>query len=176
MPYVLAILALVGGVYMWTMRARAASSAVQDLAGVASDVVAATRRFGFRRRYDTHPIESLEDGDVAIAGAGLSFLELAGLPSAELHAALAVSLQSHLKMDRSKAEEAMILGRWLMTESGGASAGLSRLTRRLYKLRGVESLQPLMSVLKDVAATSGGMMTAMQKDQLAEIAQIYRVS
>jgi hypothetical protein len=174
-PYIVALLALVGGAYFWAMRARAASSAAQDLVGVASDVMAAARRFGFRRKYNTHPVESLEDADVAIAGAGLSFLELAGLPTAELHEALIASLQSRLNMSHAKAEEAMILGRWLMAESGGASGGLTRLTRRLYKLRGADSLQPLMSVLKDVAAASGGAMTPMQKDQLTEIAQVYRV-
>ncbi len=175
MPYILAILTLIGGIYMWTIRARAASQAAQDLAGVASDVMAAARRFGFRKRYNTHPVESLEDGDVAIAGAGVSFLELAGLPSAEVHDALIRSLQHHLDQSHEKAQEAVILGRWLMTESGGAQPGLTRLARRLYKLRGAESLTPLLSVLKDVAAAAGGSMTPLQKDSLEEIAQLYRV-
>lgn len=74
MPYIVAILGLIAGGYFWMNRVRNVSNAAQDLVGVAQDVMSAARRFGFRRRYNEHPVDSLQDPDVAIAGAGLAFL------------------------------------------------------------------------------------------------------
>ena len=128
-----------------------AAVATQDLAEMAQDVVAAARRFGFRRKDDQHPVDSLDDPDVAIAGAGVAFLELAGLPSTKQQDRLIVGLQHHLGQSREKAEEAAILGRWLVNACEGAQAGMDRLSRRLLKLKGAQGFQPLMSVLKDVA-------------------------
>lgn len=177
MPYLIALFGLVIGAYIWVQRARMAAQATQDLAGVAQDVMAAARRFGFRRRHDLHPVESLDDADVAIAGAGVAFLELGGLPTSEQQDRLIASLQSHLGQSRDKAEEAAILGRWLVSESGGAQPGLDRLTRRLYKLKGAQSLQPLLSVLKDVAAAGrDGTMSTRQREALDQIARLFRIS
>jgi hypothetical protein len=176
MPYIIAAIGLIIAAYFWIQRARMAAEAAHDLAGVAQDVIAAAKRFGFRRRGNLHPVESLEDPDVAIAGAGVAFLELGGLPSAEQQDKLIVSLQSRLGQSRDKAEEAAILGRWLVTESGGPLPGLERLVRRLFKLRGADSFQPLMSVLKDIAvAGRDGAVSVRQSEALTEIAQLYRI-
>ncbi|CAN1573894.1 hypothetical protein MCELHM10_03517 [Paracoccaceae bacterium] len=177
MPYVLAILGMLAAGIFWISRARDAAKATRELTGVAQDVMAAARRFGFRRQENVHPAESLEDPDVAIAGAGSAFLELGGLPTAEQHDRLEVSLQSYLGQSRGKAEEALILGRWLVSECGGAQQGLERMTRRLYRLRGAESFSPLMAVLKDVAAAGrDGKVSARQSEALTEIAALYRIN
>ncbi|MFM7445266.1 MAG: hypothetical protein ACKO2N_15405 [Tabrizicola sp.] len=177
MPYIIALLGILAGAYFWIIRARAAADAARDLTGVAQDVMAAARRFGFRRRYNEHPVESLEEPDVAIAGAGIAFLELGGLPTSEQHDRLIASLQSHLGQNQGKAEEAVILGRWLITECGGAQPGLARLVRRLYKLRGADSFQPLMAVLKDVSASArDSAISTRQREALEEIARLYRIT
>ncbi|GAB1364114.1 hypothetical protein MASR1M32_33500 [Rhodobacter sp.] len=176
MPFVIALLGLIGGALFWYYRMRAAGQAAQDLAGVAQDVMSAARRFGFRRRYNEHPVDSLQDSDVAVAGAGLAFLDLAGLPTAEQQDTLLVSLQSRLGHDRPKAEEAMILGRWLISECGGPDAALKRFTRRLVKLKGNAALQPLMEVVKDVAASGrDGALSTRQKEALEEISRAFRL-
>jgi uncharacterized membrane protein len=177
MPYIIALLGLLAGAFIWISRARAAAEATRELTGVAQDVMAAARRFGFRRKLNLHPVESLEDPDIAIAGAGIAFLELGGLPTSEQHDKLSVSLQSHLGQSRGQAEEALILGRWLVSESGGAQPGLDRLTRRLYKMRGMDSFQPLMAVLKDVAAAGRDeKVSTRQSEALTEIATLYRIN
>lgn len=176
MPYLIALLGLIGAASYWLFRLRMARDALDDISGVASDVIAAARRFGFRKKYNAHPVEGLEDPDVAIAGAGLAFLELSALPSAEQHTALIVSLQHRLGHDPKKAEEAVILGRWLVTESGGASGGLDRLTKRLFRLRGTEALEPLMQVLGDVAqAGRDGKISDRQREALQDISRIFRL-
>ncbi len=177
MPYIIAVMGLLIGAYFWIQRARMAAEATQDLVGVAQDVLAAAKRFGFRRKLNLHPVESLEDPDVAIAGAGVAFLELGGLPSAEQQDKLIASLQSHLGQGQNKAEEAAILGRWLVAESGGAQQGLERLVRRLHKLSGAQAFQPLMAVLKDVAAASrDGNVSTRQREALEEIARLFRIT
>jgi hypothetical protein len=175
MPYIIAILGLLAGAYFWLNRARAASQAAQDLVGVAQDVMSAARRFGFRRRYNEHPVDSLQDPDVAVAGAGLAFMDLAGLPTAEQQDALLISLQSRLGHDKAKAEEAMILGRWLISECGGAEAALKRFAKRLVKMKGTPALQPLMEVIKDVTAAGKGDLSARQKEALEDIARSFRL-
>ena len=174
MHIIAAVIAILGAAYFWMHRARNAAEMTQELGGMASDVLSAARRFGFRRRYDQPPVDSLEDGNVAIAGAALSFLEIGGLPSREQHDALNRSLQSHLNIPMKDAEEALILGRWLMNESGGPSPAFARLTRRLGKLDR-NGFTPLMAVVKDVAAHGGGGLTALQQDALAEIGRVFRI-
>ncbi|WP_112309235.1 hypothetical protein [Pseudogemmobacter bohemicus] len=177
MPVLIALLGIIATAAIWYWRMKAAGQAAQDLAGVAQDVMSAARRFGFRRRYNEHPVESLQDGDVAIASAGLAFLELSGLPTAEQQDALLISLQSHLGFDRAKAEEAVILGRWLINESQGPESGLKRLTKRVWKLKGAGGFAPLMQVIRDVTAASrDGQLAPRQRDALDDIARQFRVS
>lgn len=123
-----------------------------------------------------HPVDSLEETNVAIGGAGLAFLELSGLPSSEQHSALLVSLQKHLGLSHKDAEEAVVLGRWLINECGGASPGFERLVRRLSKLDPSGGFAPLMSVLKEVAASSGAALSDQQRDALQDTARIFRIS
>ncbi len=176
MPYIIALLGLIGAAFFWINRARNAADATRELTGVAQDVMAAARRFGFRRKLNTHPVDGLEDPDVAMAAAGIAFLELGGLPTAEQQDALIVSLQHQLGQSHNKAEEALILGRWLVAECGGAQPGLTRLTRRLFKMKGAASFEPLMAILKDVAAGGRGAVSDRQREALAEIAALYRIS
>jgi hypothetical protein len=175
MPFILGLLAVIGVAYFWAQRARNAADMTRELAGVASDVAAAARRFGFRRRVNVHPVEGLDDPDVAIAGAGIAFLELGGLPSTEAQDALARSLQSRLNMAHDKAQEAMILGRWLVTESNGAQPGLTRLVRKLAKMKGQAGFEPLMLVLRDITEANAGVLSPQQGDALDEVKYIYKL-
>lgn len=176
MPFILGLIALAGAAYVWVLRARNAAEVTRELSGVASDVMAAARRFGFRRHLNTHPVDSLDDPDIAVAAAGLAFLEMSGLPSTEQQNALIVSLQSNLTMSHEKAEEALMLGRWLVTESHGPVSGFPRLTKRLYKLKGAASLAPLMAVLNDVGKSGRSGLSDKQKDALEDLTRLYRIT
>lgn len=176
MPFVLALLALAVTGYFWMNRARNAAHIANDLAGMAQDVMGAARRFGFRRRADVHPVDSLENAGVATAALGIGYLELGGLPRAEQHEALVRSLQVNTRMAHDQATEAVILGRWLITECGGPVPGMDRLSRRLWKLRGAEGFAPLMAVIRDVAAAGATDTSPRQKDALDAIARAFRVN
>ncbi len=177
MPVLLGLLGTVAIAYFWIVRARNAAEMTHELAGVASDVIAAARRLGFRRRYNTHPVESIDEPNLALSALSLAFVELAGLPTAEQHAALLRSLQSNVGQSLKDAEENLILGRWLITECNGAEPAVTRLARRLLKLDREGSFDPLMAVLDDVAkAGLHGELSERQKDALAEIARIFKIN
>lgn len=175
MPVFLAILAAAGGLIFWMMRARNAAHAAQELVDMAGDLAAAARRFGFRRQYGRHPVDTLEEPDVAVAGLGMAMMELGGLPSQEQHNALLVSLQHHLGYELKKAQEAQVLGRWLMMQCGGPMPGFSRLARRLAKLGGPEVFDPCMAVLRDVIASQPAGISPQQKEALEELAQAFKL-
>ena len=176
MPFILSLVAIAVAGYFWMNRARNAAYVASDLLGMAQDVMGAARRFGFRRQANIHPVESLEDANVAIAALGIGYLELGGLPRAEQHEALLRSLQVNCGHSHDQAQEAVILGRWLVTECGGPAPGMDRLSRRLWKLKGAASFDTLMAVIKDVAASGGVAVNARQKDALEAIARAYRVT
>ena len=111
-------------------------------------------------------------------GQGWPFWTWQAWPTAEQQNALLVSLQSRLGHDRAKAEEAMILGRWLVTKCGGPDAALKRFTRKLIKMQGSAALQPLLQVIKDVATTGadqGGALSPRQRDALDEISRAFKL-
>ncbi len=174
MHIILGLIALIGGAYFWANRIRNAADMTRDLGDLAGDALGAARRFGFSKRANVHPVESLDDSSVATAGTALAFLELGGLANKDQHESLIRSIRTHLGMNHSDAEEAIILARWLITESGGASSGLTRLGKRLHKLSGHDGFAPLMAILNDIGSENGS-LSVQQKEALHEIAQVFRI-
>lgn len=175
MHILLGILALLGGAYYWSTRMRDAAHMAGELGDMAGDVVAAARRFGFRRGRNQHPVDALDDTAVAIAGAGVAFLELGGLPTQEQHDTLNIALRKHLRLQAEPAEEATILGRWLMTQSGGAEPGFTRLTRRLRKLDAQGGFEPLMQVLNASVGPTGH-LSDQQREALADVSRVFQLN
>jgi hypothetical protein len=175
MHIILAVLAAAGAVVFWLYRARMAGQVAQDLVGAAADVLNAARRLGFRRRANQHAVEGVDEPGLAIAAIGSAFIELDALPSASLQEALGAALRERLGVNQQRAEEMLILGRWLVSECQGPQPAIERVTKRLFRLDGTASLEPLMSVLKDVAQAGGGSLSTKQKDALEDIARHLRV-
>ncbi len=175
-PFIMSLLAIAVAGYFWMNRARNAAHLAGDLADMAQDVLGAARRFGFRRQANIHPVDGLEDANVAVAALGIGYLELGGLPRAEQQEALVRALQQTLSLSHQAAEEAVILGRWLITQCGGPGPGMDRIGRRLWKLQGARSFDPVMTVMKAVADSGGGATSVRQKEALDAVARTYRVS
>lgn len=174
MPILIGLLVVAGTAYLWMSRIRNAAEITRDLSDMAGNLSGAARRFGFKRRADRHPVDTLEDPIPALAGTALAFTEISGLPSTEQLTALTQALQGHLRLSRRDAEEALILGRWLMNQCGGASAGVSRLSRRLYKLD-PGSFTTLMAVINETAQAGSATLSPLQQDTLGDIARLFRI-
>ena len=61
MGFVAMLMALAAGVGVWMYRARNAAEAAQSVFDMASDAKAAARRFGYRRKTNTSPLDTVDD-------------------------------------------------------------------------------------------------------------------
>ncbi len=172
MPFLIALAGIIVAAYVWSQRARNARDMAVEVADMANDVRLAARRFGFRRKTNIHPVESIEDPRLAIASIATAFLELDDLPTAEQRQRLTVQIRSQLRATQEEAQEMEVLGRWFMSECGGAEPAIARLSRKLYKLGGTEQMEPLIALLK--ASVSEG-LSERQRDALDDIKRALRV-
>lgn len=173
MPLIIGLLGILAAVGIWMWRARMAAQAGRELVDMASDVVSAARRLGFRRRANVHPVDSVDEPELAITALATAFMELSALPNAEQQQALARAIRTHCDVSQTRAEEMMIVGRWLVTECQGPQSAVPRLAKRLYKLDQTR-LQSLLAVLNDVGRAAGG-LSPRQRDALDDIARIMRL-
>ncbi|ASM72721.1 MULTISPECIES: hypothetical protein [Roseobacteraceae] len=170
MPIVLGMIVVGMIVYFTLLRVRRGSDMVAEVIDMASDVRAAARRFGFKRRTDVHPVDSIEDTKLVLGALATAFLELDDLPTRDTRAALNVQLRLHgIAQHAQQAQEIAVLGHWFVQTCGGAQAAVTRLARRLYKLDGGASLPTLMAVLQDTAHAAGTDPSKRQVEALDDI-------
>ena len=170
MHFVVAALAALAGIYFFVMRARNAAEMTTELLDVADDVRAAARRFGFRRKHESHPVNSIDDPKLALATVAVAYMELSGLPTEDTKSNLLNAVQRELNVDLKEAEELAVLGRWLMNECSGAVPAIARASKRLYRLD--KNVTPLMEVLKDLSDTP---LSDQQRDALHDIKQAFHI-
>lgn len=176
MPFVLALLAAAAGAYFWITRARNAAQITHELLDVASDVRAAARRFGFRRRADVHPADQIEDPKVAIAAIGVAFLELDDYPTAEQRDALVRGLREGCSVSHKDAEELVILARWVVSQCNGPQMAVPRLSRALYRLSGQSDFNTLVGLVQTIAKFGKGELSPLQKTALEDVQRGLRLS
>ena len=175
MPILIAIATIAVGVYFFIIRTRNAAHIAGELADVAGDIAGAARRFGFRRRANVHPVESIEDPNLAIGAIASAFAELDDYPTREQQDTLSRALQSELNLSLTDAEENMILGRWFTNECGGPAPAIARLSRKLYKLQGADAIPALMAILQQVAQANSTEMSDRQTTALADIKRAFHL-
>ncbi|MEM9585374.1 MAG: hypothetical protein AAGA08_19890 [Pseudomonadota bacterium] len=176
MPILITILGLIAAAGYWVWRARNAAEMTHELLDVASDIRAAARRFGFRRNQNRHPVEDIEDPNIAIAGIAVSFLELDDYPTSEERDAMIRGLQSEFGLTMADASELTVLGRWMMTQCNTPDAAVTRMSRKLYKLSKGASFEALMNVLRSMLAEADRPMNSKQKSALEDIQSAFRIS
>lgn len=175
MPVILAVLAAITGVLFFVLRARNAANAAGDLLDMANDVRLAARRFGFRRQANLHPAESIEDPNIAISGIASAFLELDELPTSDQREALAWEMTKVMGVNKSDADELCVLGRWMVSECGGADPAIARLSRKLFRLS-PQSFAPLLTLVSGtLAKSSSGGLNARQTDALEDVKRAFRI-
>lgn len=176
MPVILAVIAAITGVLFFIMRARNAADAATELFDMANDVRLAARRFGFRRQTNLHPAESIEDVNIAIAGIASAFLELDDLPTADQREALAWEMSKTLNLSKDDADELCILGRWMVSECGGADPAIARLSRKLFRMDGAASFTPLLTVVSGTLGQSAnGGLNSKQTDALDDVKRAFKI-
>lgn len=175
MPIIIALLGAIAAVAYFVIRARNVTHAAGELMDVANDVRLAARRFGFRRQTNAHAADSIDDPNLAISALASAFIELDDLPTQDQRKAHEHQLRTTLGMDQETAQEALVLGRWLVSECGGADAAISRVSRKLFKLGGVETLQPLLTVIQGTLSNGNTGLSTRQKEAVDDISRVFRV-
>jgi len=176
MPFLIAALGALIAAYFFFVRARNVGHMAGDLIDVAQDVRLAARRFGFRRKTNVHPVETIEDPKLAVGAIATSFVELEDLPTKEQRDALQTALREAYRLDAKEAEEITVLGHWFVSECGGAEQAITRLGRKLYKLDGKNSFAPLLTILNATAQANGSGLNAHQRSALDEVKRAFRIT
>ena len=174
MHIILGLIAVAGVAYMWFWRARNAADAASEIMDAANDVRLAARRFGFRRKRDVHPVDSIDDARVAGAGLMMALLMEGGVIREDRRTATLVQMQSVFDVDRTEAEELATLGQWLVGQCASPSAAFTRLAKKLDRLSGAEVFPDLQSMITAVF-TEGGTLDPVGQDALAELRQRFRI-
>ena len=172
MPFIIALIGFAIAAFFWAQRARNAAEVAKVLIEVPGEIKAAARRFGFKRRSNVHPVESIDEPKLAIAGIANAFFELGALPTQEQRREMMLQVQSVLEVSRDEAEELLVMGRWLVNECGSNEAGVLRLSRRLNRIAGVEGFQDLMRLVK---AMLGDDWSRDQIAALNDVKQAFRI-
>ncbi|WP_071796117.1 hypothetical protein [Natronohydrobacter thiooxidans] len=165
MHILIAIMAAIGGVIWWWVRANP-----RDALSVADDAITvvrnAPRKIAFRRQTKEHPVEGIDDTRLAIASIALAFVHLDDLPTRDDLQRLTLVLRKTFKLSAEETEEMEVLGKWIQTQCGGASETISRVGRRLYKIDGSTSWGALSDVLQQLV---GDELTPRQHDVLTDL-------
>ncbi len=176
MPVLIALLGVIAGAYFWMNRAQNAANMVGELAGAAQDAMGAARRFGFRRQANKHPVDCIEEPNLAVGGLSVAFMELGGTPTNEQQQSLLVGLQSALGITLNEAEEMAVVGHWFVQECKGPQPALNRLAKRLFKLSGSDGLEPAMIAIGQLVDGSNGNTSPRQQEALADLKRIFRAT
>jgi hypothetical protein len=173
MPVLFGLVAAIGGVIFWLIRARMAANVATELADMAGSLAGAARRFGFRRRHDMHPVDCIEDHTLAAGALTVAFTEQGAAQTTDLRNTHLVSLQSHFAISKDEAEELLVMGHWMVNECNGPAPATTRLAKKLMKLTGSHGLDAPLKVINDVASAAGG-LTDAQRDALHDLQRIFR--
>ena len=173
--YIILLLALLAALGFWLVRTRDTTEIASDMTEAANDAFSNARVRALGRSLKAHPIDCIEDSELAIGGLASAFLLLSGHPDAEAKIRLRKSLAGHLCITTVRAEELMILGQWYVTQTESPAAAIPRLGARLRRLSGLSYLSPAICVISDVLWTETGRITAEQHDAVASLKQALRI-
>ena len=171
MHILLILLGIAGGIGIWLWRAHMAARAAGDLVEAADDIRAALRRFGYRRKANTSPLDGLEDSRLAAAGILAAFANMDGGIGREEIAAIAEECRRTFKTDTAEAEQLGAYGRWLAQQSANMDEVVRRLARNLETKLTQEEKSQLMEMIERVASINGGAMTDAQRYTMMQLAR-----
>jgi hypothetical protein len=170
MPLVVFVLGVIAAAAVWYWRMQAARDAAGELLDVANDVRLAARRFGYRRRHNVHPADSVDDARLAAMGIVAAITAMRGPATREQIIEMGLQAQSKFDVPRPQAEEIVTFGRWIITRCGSNDEAVRRLAKRLRDLAGPEALPDLHEM---IARVNGG---PPDQEQAVAIATLDRLA
>ena len=155
MGFVAMILAAAAAIGLWMYRAERASDAARTVLDMAGDAKAAARRFGYRRRTKSHPLDDIDDPRLSAAGMLVSIAKLDGDLSREQIDRITRECVETFEVDAAEGADMTAFGRWL-AQQGEPEEVMRRLARGLRDKMTPEQHESLYAMFARVASIEGG--------------------
>lgn len=163
MHILLGLLAVLAAIGVWIWRARMAADTTREVIGVADDVAAAVRRYGYKRQSGRHPADLVEDARLAAAGMMAAVARMDGDLTRAQTQAIGVEARAVFRVDQSEANDIAAYGRWLAGQSQTPEDAMSRLARRLGALtQSADERGDVIRMLERIAAVEGAVNDAQR--------------
>ena len=166
---------LIVGAYFWMNRAKNAANLVGEIADTAQTALGAARRFGFRRQANKHPVECIEDENLAIGSLVMALFELGNGSTGKQRTNLLVALQKQLSISLLDAEEIMTLGHWFIQECNGPSPAVKRLSRKAWKLAGTRGLERVEAIVVAIYEGVDIGMSDRQVEAMDDVKRAFKI-
>ncbi len=174
MPAIIALVGLLVGALIWYNRMKQAGHIAGELKDAANDVRLAARRFGFKRRANVHPIDTLDDARLAAAGIVAATVQMDGLWDQSMSDAMIQQAQSVFNVDLGEAEEVVIFARWIAAQGNNPSETVRRLARRLKRLAGQEAMTDTVQMIQGVSGRDGRALSPDAEDAIATVERVLK--
>ena len=161
MGFVAMLLAVAAGVGVWMYRARNAADAAQTVFDMASDAKAAARRFGYHRKHNKSPLDTVDDPRLSAAAMLVAMAKLDGDLSRDQIERITRECIETFDVDAAEGADMTAFGRWL-SQHGEPEEVLRRLARSLRGSMDAERQTSLYAMLERVAAIEGGEVSERQ--------------
>jgi len=172
MGFVAMLMALAAGVGVWMYRARNAADAAQSVFDMASDAKAAARRFGYRRKTNTSPLDTVDDPRLSAAGMLVAIAKLDGDISRDQVDHMTRECIETFEVDAAEGADMTAFGRWL-SQHGEPEEVLRRLARSLRGNVDAERQASLYGMLERVAAVEGGEVSERQSQAIEMVRRTF---
>ena len=171
MPVVVLILTVIGGMIWWWIRNNP-RDAIDIAVDTATTIKNAPRRFAFKKQANRHPVDTIEETEIAIAALVQAMIQLEALPTQESQKQAGNALRNQYNLTLPELEELQTLGNWFVGQCQSAHATISRVSKRLHKIGGDVAYNDLIAVLGE--ALPDGPITDAQHDALRDIKVAFK--
>lgn len=161
------IVTVLVGLAFWYSRLIAAREASETLADAANDVRLAAKRFAYRRRIKTHPLDSVDDARIAVLGIIAAMIQMDHLWDKDTYNQMVRQAQSLFHIDAKEATEMTILAKWLSDQSHDRDEVVRRLGRRLRDMAGQAVLPELERLITVMVGADGTRSESVEEAQAA---------
>lgn len=134
----------------------------------------AAQTLGFRRIPGRHPVDSIDDPRIAVAGVAAAYLAIGETDRDEADRRMVATLQSTLGQSRSDAAALTVLAHWLIEDCETPELALPRLARTLERLAETDGLRKVTAVIAALTKARGTPPNDAQSVALQDIKRIFR--
>lgn len=167
------LIAILVAAFLLYNRFRQAANTTEKILDMGNEVRLAARRFGFKRKANVHPVETVDDPRLTAAGllhaTGLQAGPLTESELGQIH----IQIQSVFDTDLHEAKEISVFGSWLVTQCTTPAQAIDRLAKQTFKLGGDATFKDIQTMLARIYASGNAARQDALTYALSDIARVY---